>query len=1055
MSYSEYSDIIDNRNRFLKDEINLVLKGTEEAKFAVGYLFLSGFNEIVNNISHLNELKLIIGATSNSQTIEEIAEGVARREDLEEAAERLKYQKPTERRAIANALQATIGHSIGGLEQSEENESMLRSLQDLIASEKVKVKLHTKQRLHSKAYLFKYNHEAAEQTRSAGIAIVGSSNLTLSGFKHSTELNVFVRGNENFKELESWFDNLWENESVPFKREFLSTIDESWALKYADPYDIFILTLYNLVQSKMKFRSRILWDWSRMPHLYRFQKIAVMQAYETLNRYDGVFICDVVGLGKTFIGAALLNQLGKRTVVICPPRIKNMWDEFGERFEIDMKTVSHGALNRGVFDEDSELWKWRDREVVLIDESHYFRNSDTKRYYEIHPFLTGKKVILVTATPQNTSIWNIYNQIRLFNQEGTNDYQIEGGSLKEFFNLVENGNAKIQDLLTKILIRRKRSDIKKLYQSLEDEPIAFPKRKLETISYNIDETYNNLFGKIEESLKRLTYGKYNLWPYVKEEKRGEQVYKDLKKVTGLLKGLHKVLLYKRLESSIFAFSETIRRLHGIHQRFLEALESNIVPAGEEAQDLIYSEDVNVSDVLEKLKEASKKYQVNDFRIEELKRDLQNDIDIFDDISEFLDRVPESSDKKFDGLVKILKKHNGKKVLIFSEYADTVNYLHRRLKGEVDNLAFVTAKTKDATTIIRRFAPQANEYELKAGESPIDVVVSTDVFSTGLNLQDCGIVVNYDLHWNPVLLIQRIGRVDRIGTEHDVIRTYNFLPHKKIEDKISLKERVSRRVQEIHDYIGEDEKILDESERLNKEALYAIYDQKDVDKLEEGMEEEEEFNLDEAELLIDRLARENPPYLNIIKNLQPGTRSCKAGETYRGIFAYFRKGDVDGLYILNKEGEVISDFGRILSELRCPVNEKQISITREDKHSLSAGLRKLEAVFKKEYQSRVELESKKDQVIAKVMQKLAHFGKEMKNDEDLALIDEISKVLNRGIPDEALKELRRLERAKVADNEYLKRLVEVYNQYRMGDLKSTERGEQEYKPVELVCCEVLK
>ena len=1054
MSYSEYSDIIDNRNRFLKDEINLVLKGTEEAKFAVGYLFLSGFNEIVNNIAHLKGLKLIIGATSNSQTIEEIAEGVARREDLEEAAERLKYQKPTEKRAIVNSLQTTIGRSIGGLEQSEENENMLCSLQDLIASEKVKVKLHTKQRLHSKAYLFKYNREAAEQTRSAGIAIVGSSNLTLSGFKHSTELNVFVRGNENFKELDDWFDNLWENESVPFKSEFLSTIDESWALKYADPYDIFILTLYNLVQSKMKFRSRILWDWSRMPHLYRFQKIAVMQAYETLNRYDGVFICDVVGLGKTFIGAALLNQLGKRTVVICPPRIKNMWDEFGERFEIDIKTVSHGALNRGVFDEDSELWKWRDREVVLIDESHYFRNSDTKRYYEIHPFLTGKKVILVTATPQNTSIWNIYNQIRLFNQEGTNDYQIEGGSLKEFFNLVENGNAKIQDLLTKILIRRKRSDIKKLYQSLEDEPIAFPKRKLETVSYNIDETYNNLFGKIEESLKRLTYAKYNLWPYVKEEKRGEQVYKDLKKVTGLLKGLHKVLLYKRLESSIFAFSETIRRLHGIHQRFLEALGSNIVPAGEEAQDLIYSEDVDVSDILRELKESSKKYQVNDFRIEELKRDLQNDIDIFDDISEFLDRVPESSDKKFDELLKIVQKHNGEKVLIFSEYADTVNYLHRRLKGEVDNLAYVTSKTKDAVSIIRRFAPKANEYELKVDESPIDVVVSTDVFSTGLNLQDCGIVVNYDLHWNPVLIIQRIGRVDRIGTEYDTIRTYNFLPHKKIDERISLKERVSRRIQEIHDHIGEDEKILDESERLNEEALYAIYDKKDIEKLEEEMDEAE-FNLDEAELLIDSLARDKLEYLQVIKNLQPGTRSCKKGENYRGIAAYFRKGEVDGLYILNREGEVISDIGKVISELRCPVEEKQIPVTREDKRSLYAGLRKLEAKFKKDYQSKVELEAKKDPVIKKAIQRLAQIRKEMENDEDLALIDEISRVLNRGIPDTALKDMRRLERAKVKGNEYLKRLVEVYNQYRMGDLKSIEREEKEYKPVELVCCEVLK
>jgi len=826
----------------------------------------------VSNISHLKELKLIVGAVSNTKTLEEIAEGVARKNELEEAAERLKYQKPAEKKEIVNTLKTKIGRSIGGLEQSEENECMLLSLKDLIVSGKVKVRLYTKQRLHSKAYLFLYQKEAAEQSRSEGIAIVGSSNLTLSGFKHSTELNVIVRGNENFKELENWFQEVWE-ESEPFKTELLSSIEESWALKYANPYDIYVLVLYNLVQSKMKFRSHVLWDWRGMPKLYQFQKIAVMQAYEILNRYSGVFVCDVVGLGKTFIGAALLKQLGERAVVICPPRIRNMWEEFGETFKIDIKTISHGALNKGVFDENSELWTYKDRDVVLIDESHYFRNSDTKRYYEIHPFLVGKKVILVTATPQNTSIWNIYNQIRLFNQEGSNDYQVKGGSLKEFFNLVEIGEGKIQDLLSKILTRRTRKHIKKYYQSFEDEPIEFPERKLKTISYNIDETYNNLFVKIEGALKKLTYAKYNLWPYVKEENKDEEVYVNLRKITGLLKGLHKVMLFKRLESSIYAFSETIRRLLGIHKRFLESLEADIVPAGEEAQDIIYSEDVDISDKLEELEEASKKYQVDDFEMEELKQDLENDVSVFRDISEFLERVPESSDRKFGELAKLLDRHEKEKVLIFSEYADTIKYLHRRLKGKVNNLSFVTSKTKDAISIIRRFAPKANEYKLKDKESPIDVVVSTDVFSTGLNLQDCGIVINYDLHWNPVLLIQRVGRVDRIGTEYDIIRVYNFLPHKKVEEKISLKERVSKRVQEIHDHIGEDDKILDESERLNEEALYAIYEKKDIDKLEEETDEEQ-FNLDEAELLIETLTREKTEYLNYIKSLQLGTRGCK-------------------------------------------------------------------------------------------------------------------------------------------------------------------------------------
>jgi len=1048
-----YSDIIDNRRSFLKDEINSVLKGTEKAKFAIGYLYLSGFNEIIKNISHLKELKLIIGSLSNTKTLEEIAEGVARRDELEKATEKLQYQNKTKKREIINITKNKLGHNIGGLEQSEENEKMLLSLKDLITSGKVKVRLYTKQRLHSKAYLFKHNKDTAEQERSEGKAIVGSSNLTISGFKNSTELNFIIRGNENFKELDSWFDSIWD-ESANFKEELINSIDESWALKYANPYDIYILTLYNIVQSKMKFRSHVIWDWSNMPKLYRFQEIAVMQAYEILNRYDGVFVCDVVGLGKTFIGSALLKQLGKRAVVICPPRLKNMWEEFGETFKVDIKTISLGALNKGVFDENSELWTYRDRDVVLIDESHYFRNSDTKRYNEIQPFLIGKKVILVTATPQNTSIWNIDNQIRLFNQEGSNDYQVKGGSLKEFFNKVEIHEAKIQNLLSKILIRRTRKHIKKYYQSLEDKPIEFPERELKTISYNIDTTYNNLFEKIEKALKKLTYAKYNLWPYVKEEKKDESVYKNLKKITGLLKGLHKVMLYKRLESSIYAFSETIRRLLRIHERFLQGLEENIIPAGEEAQDLIYREDFDITDVLEKLKEVSQKYQVNDFRIEELKRDLNNDIAIFSDISIFLEGVSESSDKKFDELLKILDKHKKEKVLIFSEYADTVEYLHKRLEDKIRNLSFVTSKTKDAMSIIRKFAPESNGYILKNSESPIDVVVSTDVFSSGLNLQDCGIVVNYDLHWNPVLLIQRAGRIDRIGTEHDIINIYNFLPHKKVEEKISLKERISIRIQEIHNHIGEDDKILDTSERLNENALYAIYEKKDIDKLEEEINEEE-FNLDEAELLIESLTREKPEYLNYIKSLQLGARGCKKNNNNNGIFAYFRKGDIDKLYILNKKGEIIDDTGGIMSEIRCSVNEKQYSLFREDKKVLSAGLKKLEELFRKDYQNSVEIESKKDPIIVKIINKIVTFRKEIKNSEDLELINKISNVLNKGIPDGVLKDLRKLERSRVEGNNYFIGLIDIYNRYRLGDLKYAEKDEQEYRRIELICSELLK
>jgi len=1051
---NNYSDIIDNRKIFLKDRINAFLKVSGEAKFAVGYFFLSGFDEIAENIADLKEVKLIIGTTSNAKTIDEIAEGVSKKEEMEEILNQQQYQRPAKRKAISDTSKAKIANNIGHLDQSEENEDMLLRLRNLITKEKVKIKLYTRHRLHSKAYLFKYKKEIAEQQGAEGIGVVGSSNLTLAGFQHSTELNVIVRGNENYKSLENWFDEIW-NESIDFKGEILNTIDNSWALKTVNPYDIYIMTLYYLVQSKMKYRSQVLWDWSNIPKLYRFQRIAVMQAYEILNKYNGVFISDVVGLGKTFIGSALLKQIGKGAVVICPPRLKRMWEEFGEKFKVDIKTISQGALNRGVFNEDSVLWTYKDREIVLIDESDSFRNSDNKRYREIQPFLSGKKVILITATPQNTSIWNIYNQIRLFNQEGINEYQVKGGSIKEFFNMVDKKETKIQDLLQNILIRRTRNHIKKFYNTVEDFPIQFPKRRLTTVSYNIDETYNNLYGKIKSALMNLTYARYNLWPYVKEEKKEYAVYKDLRKITGLLKGLHKVMLFKRLESSIFAFSETINRLLKIHKRFLESINKGIIPAGEEAQDILYREDIFIEDAFEKLKEASKKYKIEDFKVELLREALESDIGNLEEISEYLKRIPWEKDKKFDELIKILKKRREDKILIFSEYADTVKYLYKRLKGGFNNLTFVTAKSKEAISIVRRFAPIANGYKLKETETPINILCSTDVFSRGLNLQDCSIIINYDLHWNPVRLIQRVGRVDRIGSQNEEIFVYNFLPHQKIEEEISLRERVHNRSQEIHDHIGEDEKILDESERLNEKDMYTIYDKKNIEQLEEKMEEDEGFSLDEAEMIIESLNKGKSEYMNLIKNFQFGTRSCKKGQNCKGLFACFKKGEIIEPLIIDKEGKIISSPGKVLTEVKCESNEDTERIFQEDREFFFSTLRKIQDYFEKEVKQRTKTERKKEPVVIRISKKLSQLRREIKDNDSLDLLDKINDTLNKGVPEEALRELKRLDREKTEGIDFLKRLVGIYNKFRLGERKERQDLKEKYEPTELVCCEILK
>ena len=553
----------------------------------------------------------------------------------------------------------------------------------------------------------------------------------------------------------------------------------------------------------------------------------------------------------------------------------------------------------------------------------------------------------------------------------------------------------------------------------------------------------------------LTYARYNLWPFVREEKKEDIVYRDLRKITGLLKGLHKVMLFKRLESSIFAFSETVNRILEIHKRFLESVEKGIIPAGEEAQDILYQEDVFIEDTLERLKEASEKYKVEDFNVEALKQALENDIRSLEEISEYLEKIPQESDKKFDELIKILKKHEEDKILVFSEYADTVEYLYERAKSRFDNLTFVTAKSKEAISIVRRFAPVANAYRLKKSEAPINILCSTDIFSRGLNLQDCGTVINYDLHWNPVKLIQRIGRVDRIGSQNEEIFAYNFLPHQRIEKEISLRGRVHNRAQEIHDHIGEDEKILDESERLNEEDMYTIYGKRDIEQLEEKMEDEEGFSLDEAEMIIESLNKEKTEYMNLIKNFQLGTRSCKKGQNYRGLFACFKKGEFIEPLIINREGEMILSPGKVLTEAKCGPDENVERTVQEDRGFFFNSLRKMQEYFEKEVEQKTKKERKKEPVIIKTTKKLIHLRREIKDKDSLDLLDKINNILNEGLPDQALRELKRLGREKREGIDFLKKLVGIYNKYRLGERKEKKDLREKYEPTELICCEILK
>ena len=525
-------DIIDKRQQKLVDNINQILHSSEAAHFAVGYFFLSGFTAIAPRLATIPQMRLLIGNTSSRETIEQLAEGYRRLELIKDHLEAQEYPKRTERKQMATETADNIRSSVELMDQTDQAETLVKNLVLMIEEKRLQVRVYTKGRLHAKAYIFDYGTIYNQQgqpleRQEKGLAIVGSSNLTLSGISHNTELNVIVHGNENHASLTEWFNQLWQ-EATEFDGTLMQSLQQSWAMMPVRPYDIYMKTLYMLVRDRLteETASEMMIDNEITEKLADFQKVAVNQAVKLIREYGGCFVSDVVGLGKSFIGAAIVKRFEQvekaRPLIICPAPLVEMWERYNEIYQLNARVLSMGLLRE---DETSgirvllEDFKYKDRDFILIDESHNLRNAATQRYKIVEAFLAaGRQCCFLTATPRNKSAWDIYHQIKLFHQDDKTDFPIDPPDLKEYFRLVEKGEKQLPDLLSNILIRRTRNHILRWYgfDAKTHKPVDadnfkdylngnqrayvivggkhqfFPKRELQTIEYSIEDTYRPL-----------------------------------------------------------------------------------------------------------------------------------------------------------------------------------------------------------------------------------------------------------------------------------------------------------------------------------------------------------------------------------------------------------------------------------------------------------------------------------------------------------------------------------------------------------------------------------
>lgn len=740
-------------------------------------------------------------------------------------------------------------------------------------------------------------------------------------------------------ELEQWFQRHWD-EARDFKDELIDLLNRSKFGQHPySPYEVYMKALYEYLKDQLDGDEDLLLGRKSAIDLAEFQADSVRRARRILGRYDGVLIADSVGLGKTWIGKRLLEDyayhLRQKAVVVCPASLREMWKRELAASTIAAQVVGMEELGRDTFD----LAPYADADVVLIDEAHNFRNDKANRYLALDDLIQRnggrgrdgqrKKVILLTATPINNDILDLFNQVKLFTQ-GEADYFREAGigDLTSYFRVARRAARSgggspgelLFNLLDEFVVRNTRPYIRAAYPNatIQGKAVSFPERTLKTIEYSLATVWGGgeLYQHIVDQVEALSLAPYALEQYRKEEFQEEVSEFERGREAGLV-GIFKARFLKRLESSIEAFRLSVLRAIAFERVYLDLLGRGRViaskdfwkmlriadmegeddlGAGSLAEDLL--DDSEVREYLEGLENAPlKQYEVG-----KLAKAVEADLHILEDLHECVEPLV-GRDTKLERLKDLLTTDlRGRKVLIFTSYKDTARYLERGLKDEtwLKDAGDPHVRRIDSSNhpeermgIVAAFAPAAMEGTATATDREIDVLISTDVLSEGQNLQDCGVMINYDLTWNPIRLVQRSGRIDRLRSPHEKIQVWNMFPERELEDLLRLVARLSDRIGQIDDLGMLDASVL--GEVVHPRTFNALRRLKDgeVSVLDE---EEERAELAGPELLLKSLREMlNREGSQAVVDLPDGIHSGLRRGKHNGMFFHFRAPRSDGTH----------------------------------------------------------------------------------------------------------------------------------------------------------------
>ena len=913
----------------------------------VGYFRASGYFRIRKFIQQTPKIRILVGINVDKLTYQANRQGL--------------LFNPSEEKTQEEFFDEIKRNIQEAKYDKEVEDGMYQFIEDIMTG-RITMRIHPKQNIHAKIYIFR---EEVYHPHSYGSVITGSSNLTEAGLEKNFEFNVELRYDDDIQFATETFEKLWA-ESVEIDISHIEKIKrESYLNPDFTPYEVYLKFLLEYFGKSIDFDPNSVSD---LPNGYKklsYQIDAVNDGYAKMMKHNGFFLSDVVGLGKTVVSALIAKKFffsngfpayRSHTLIIVPPAMQTSWEATLSEFKLDnFKVITNGSLHKI---QNPELY-----DLIIVDEAHKFRSDTASMYTELQKLcktqakhydgsLHDKKVILVSATPLNNKPEDIANLVYLF--QDSKDSTLEEGNLQKFFReqidrynklkkqknislIAEEIKAIYERIRVKVVepltVRRTRTDLMEndaYKQDLLKQGIQFPEVKAPCkIYYQLDDRLDDLYDKtimyLSDQNNGLQYYRYQAIKYLKPDKKNK--YKKADMISVQLAKIMKTLLVKRIDSSFYAFKQSLKRYYNANQIMLNMFEKGtiyIAPNLKVNELLSEDKEEDLIKLIEEARDTDSTIEIctpNDF-VEGFKDGIEADNKILKELVKLWDEV--DSDPKLDIFIDYLKTrlfdkeiNQEGKLVIFSESKETTKYLSDSLRENgFDHILTVQSDNRDTQMPILLTNFDANYKGEKKND--FNIVISTEVLAEGVNLHRANVIVNYDTPWNSTRLMQRIGRVNRIGRSAKAIYIFNFFPTSKVNNDIELEKKAKMKLFAFHAALGEDSQIYSTDETPESFGLF-----------DKNIDEERDEKLRYL-MWLRQLKAENPDLIKHINKLPlrarvgrkskllPGSTIVFIRNKRRDAFTFIRaNGDVEDLTFL----EAAKEFEARIDEKSIPLHAK--------------------------------------------------------------------------------------------------------------------------------------